>query len=414
MRGLGIQVVDLSADFRLVDAAIYERWYGPHGEPELLENAVYGLTELDRERDPRRRAGRQPGLLSDRRAARAGAAGRARPDRLGDRRRQVGRLGRRARRGRARSLVQPDRERRPLRRPTATATCPRSSRSCRRLGADVDGRRFVPHLLPIDQGLLASCYVELTEPVEGIADAVRGALRRRAVRRGRRDAAGRARGPRHEPLPDLRRARSASAARSCFAAIDNLWKGAAGQAIQNLNLMLGFEETEGLLMTASSSASRWVRGPAGRRGARPGAAGARLPRRRRSPAGSRAAARPTSACSPATRERSSSALLLTRNAAAAAPVRVCRDDCDAGAIRAAVVNSGNANAATGERGYPRRARDARRRGARDRRRAARGRGRRDRRDRGAAGDRRRASRGVERAAAELSAAGGARVRARRS
>ena len=48
MRGLGIQVVDLSADFRLVDAAIYERWYGPHGEPELLENAVYGLTELDR------------------------------------------------------------------------------------------------------------------------------------------------------------------------------------------------------------------------------------------------------------------------------------------------------------------------------------------------------------------------------
>jgi glutamate N-acetyltransferase/amino-acid N-acetyltransferase len=46
-----------------------------------------------------------------------------------------------------------------------------------------------------------------------------------------------------------------------------------------------------------------------------------------------------------------SALLLTRNAAAAAPVRVCRDGCDAGEIRAAVVNSGNANAATGEQGY---------------------------------------------------------------
>ncbi|HEX2129740.1 MAG TPA: N-acetyl-gamma-glutamyl-phosphate reductase, partial [Solirubrobacterales bacterium] len=49
MRGLGLSVVDLSADFRLVDAAIYELWYGPHGEPELLENAVYGLTELARE-----------------------------------------------------------------------------------------------------------------------------------------------------------------------------------------------------------------------------------------------------------------------------------------------------------------------------------------------------------------------------
>jgi glutamate N-acetyltransferase/amino-acid N-acetyltransferase len=46
-----------------------------------------------------------------------------------------------------------------------------------------------------------------------------------------------------------------------------------------------------------------------------------------------------------------SALLLTRNAAAAAPVRVCRDGCDRHAIRAAVVNSGNANAATGEQGY---------------------------------------------------------------
>jgi glutamate N-acetyltransferase / amino-acid N-acetyltransferase len=46
-----------------------------------------------------------------------------------------------------------------------------------------------------------------------------------------------------------------------------------------------------------------------------------------------------------------SALALTRNAAAAAPVRVCRDDCDAAAIRAVAVNSGNANAATGAQGY---------------------------------------------------------------
>jgi glutamate N-acetyltransferase/amino-acid N-acetyltransferase len=46
-----------------------------------------------------------------------------------------------------------------------------------------------------------------------------------------------------------------------------------------------------------------------------------------------------------------SALALTRNAAAAAPVRVCRDDCDQAAIRAVAVNSGNANAATGEQGY---------------------------------------------------------------
>jgi glutamate N-acetyltransferase/amino-acid N-acetyltransferase len=47
----------------------------------------------------------------------------------------------------------------------------------------------------------------------------------------------------------------------------------------------------------------------------------------------------------------SSALALTRNAAAAAPIRVCREDCDAGALRAIAVNSGNANAATGDQGY---------------------------------------------------------------
>jgi len=50
-------------------------------------------------------------------------------------------------------------------------------------------------------------------------------------------------------------------------------------------------------------------------------------------------------------EQVSSALMLTRNAAAAAPIRVCRERCDRGSIRAAVVNSGNANAATGEQGY---------------------------------------------------------------
>jgi len=50
-------------------------------------------------------------------------------------------------------------------------------------------------------------------------------------------------------------------------------------------------------------------------------------------------------------ERVSSALLLTRNASSAAPVRVCRDRCERGAIRAAVVNAGNANAETGEQGY---------------------------------------------------------------
>ena len=106
---------------------------------------------------------------------------------------------------------------------------------------------FTPHLLPLDQGLLASCYVrpprELTdgELVELFRDAYEG-----------------------EPFveltprpPGVRDVRDTNIARLCalaadggrvlvFCAIDNLWKGAAGQAVQNLNVMLGLDEGAGL------------------------------------------------------------------------------------------------------------------------------------------------------------------------
>ena len=97
----------------------------------------------------------------------------------------------------------------------------------------------------IDQGLLASCYVELAEPVDEIARALRRALRGRAVRAGV-DAPPGVRDVRDTNLCRIHAARSASGRAVVFAAIDNLWKGAAGQAIQNLNLMLGFDEGEGL------------------------------------------------------------------------------------------------------------------------------------------------------------------------
>ena len=49
LRGRGMRVVDLSADFRLADPALHERWYSPHGAPDLVGEAVFGLTELHRE-----------------------------------------------------------------------------------------------------------------------------------------------------------------------------------------------------------------------------------------------------------------------------------------------------------------------------------------------------------------------------
>ena len=108
---------------------------------------------------------------------------------------------------------------------------------------------FIPHLLPIDQGLLASCYVTPSRDLAGeeVRELFEAAYE-------------------HEPFvelsdspPGVRDVRETNFCRvhatvepatgrvMSFAAIDNLWKGASGQGVQDLNLMLGLDEREGLL-----------------------------------------------------------------------------------------------------------------------------------------------------------------------
>jgi len=107
---------------------------------------------------------------------------------------------------------------------------------------------FVPHLLPLDQGELASCYAQTTEPVT--KEQVEALYRERYA---------------DEPFvrvvdapPGLRDLRDSNECHIyvtveergrvlAFSAIDNLWKGASGQGVQNLNLMLGLDETAGLV-----------------------------------------------------------------------------------------------------------------------------------------------------------------------
>ena len=105
---------------------------------------------------------------------------------------------------------------------------------------------FVPHLVPVDQGILASCYAT-TEPLLA-ADELRELYE--AAYAGEPfvelvDAP-----PRTSDVRETNGCRlhvtSAGERVLAFAAIDNLWKGAAGQAVQDLNLMLGLPETEGL------------------------------------------------------------------------------------------------------------------------------------------------------------------------
>jgi N-acetyl-gamma-glutamyl-phosphate reductase len=243
LRGMGIIVVDLSADFRLRDLPTYERWYGPHGDPDLLEGAVYGLTELHRDEVGKAELIANPGcyptaaILALAPLASAGLVG----DVVVSAASGVSGAGRGAF-----DFVDVSEGFRPY----GTG----GHRHYPEIVQGLDGLgthgsvTFVPHLLPIDQGLLASCFVtparetdaaelaqlfEQSYGDEPFVEVVDSPPSVRDVRETNRCHV-------HVAL-------DAGAGRIlAFAAIDNLWKGAAGQAIQNLNLMLGLDETAGL------------------------------------------------------------------------------------------------------------------------------------------------------------------------
>ena len=246
LRERGMRVVDLSADFRLRDRELHERWYGPHGAPALQGEAVFGLTELHREAIAGADLVANPGCYST--AAILALAPLAREaliaDAVVDAKSGVSGAGRAA--TDTTHFVSVDEN------VAAYAV------SGHRHGAEIDQElaalgcdvrpTFIPHLLPLDQGLLASCYVtpsrELTEGE--LAELFQDAYgRERFIEIAARP-------------PGVRDVRDTNIARIhpsvepggrvlVFCAIDNLWKGAAGQAVQNLNVMLGLDEGAGLL-----------------------------------------------------------------------------------------------------------------------------------------------------------------------
>jgi N-acetyl-gamma-glutamyl-phosphate reductase len=246
LRGLGALVVDLSADFRLRDVPEYERWYGPHGEPSLLEGAVYGLTELNR--DAVRNAGlvANPGcyptaaLLALAPLAEAGLVDGV----VVDAKSGVSGAGRGG--GEALHFSVVDENVKPYK-VDGHRHSPELVQELRVLGA-TGPVTFVPHLLPLDQGLLASCYVTLPREIDEaeLGDLYRG---RYADERFIElvDAPPGVADVRETNFCRIHVALDREGGRvMVFGVIDNLWKGAAGQAVQNLNLMLGFDEGEGL------------------------------------------------------------------------------------------------------------------------------------------------------------------------
>jgi N-acetyl-gamma-glutamyl-phosphate reductase len=243
----GVRVVDLSADFRLRDPAVYAEWYREHPNPELIDEAVYGLPELYREQLRGARLVANPGcyptaaILSLAPLARAGLMA----DVVIDAKSGVSGAGRAA--TDKNHFVTVDENLSPYGVGRHRHT-PEIEQELTVLGFDLNVT-FTPHLIPLDQGEMVSCYVTLT-PSGGESMATRSIYQEAYA---------------DEPFveltdapPGVRDVRETNICRISvhrddrtgrvivFGVIDNLWKGAASQAVQNLNLMLGLPEGEGI------------------------------------------------------------------------------------------------------------------------------------------------------------------------
>ena len=245
LRALGMRVVDLSADFRLHDLGLRERWYGEHVAPALQAEAVFGLTELHREEIARSSLVANPGCYST--AGILALAPLAREELIADA--IVDAKSGASGAGRAATdtthFVSVDENVTPYGE-RGHRHGPEIDQELAALGCDVHPT-FTPHLVPLDQGLLATCYVTPARAVtsEEVAELFHDAYDdERFV-----ELAG--------APPGVRDVRDTNLARIhalvepggrvlVFCAIDNLWKGAAGQAVQNLNVMLGLDEGAGL------------------------------------------------------------------------------------------------------------------------------------------------------------------------
>jgi N-acetyl-gamma-glutamyl-phosphate reductase len=249
--GAGTRVVDLSGAFRLRTAENYARWYrAPHTEPALLAEAVYGLPEFCRERIPNARLVANPGCyptaanLAIRPLIGAGVIDRS-AGVICDAKSGVSGAGRKAALSNSFCEVTEN----------FSAYSILHHRHVPEVlmvsGLEEGEFSFTAQLLPLDRGILETIYFRAASAVS--AEDIVALYRKRYHGEPfiRPYEAGR--------VPDLRAVQrtnfcdigvavdQATRRAVVVSAIDNLVKGAAGQAVQNMNLMLGLAETEGLL-----------------------------------------------------------------------------------------------------------------------------------------------------------------------
>ncbi len=238
----GMKIVDLSADFRLRDLAVYERHYVPHPAPQLIAQAVYGLPERYREQISGSTLVASPGCFPTAAVLALAPLGPYLGKVVIDAKTGISGAGRAPS---ARThFVSADENVTAYGVGTHRHT-PEIEQELAAAGAQDLGVTFVPHLVPVDQGELLTCYLTLTEPLNAS----------RLIEQAYEE----------EPFielvdepPGMRAVRDTNFCRIhvhqsgtstdviVFSAIDNLWKGSSSQAMQSLNLMFGYDETEGL------------------------------------------------------------------------------------------------------------------------------------------------------------------------
>ncbi|HET8731606.1 MAG TPA: N-acetyl-gamma-glutamyl-phosphate reductase [Moraxellaceae bacterium] len=250
----GVRIIDLGADFRLADPVVFEKWYGmPHSSLDVLAESVYGLPEVNRDAIRKARVIANPGCYPT--AVQLGflpllKAGLVETDSLvADAKSGVSGAGRKAE---VHTLFSEAAESFRAYGVGGHRHLPEISQGLARMTSRSVGLTFVPHLLPMIRGIHATLYARLKVSSADLQ------------RLYEETYAG-------EPFVDVMPAgslpetRSVKGANTCriavyrpqggdtvviLSVIDNLVKGAAGQAVQNMNIMFGLPETAGLTQIA--------------------------------------------------------------------------------------------------------------------------------------------------------------------
>ena len=245
----GVRVIDLAADFRIKDVALWEKWYGmSHAAPDLVAEAVYGLPEVNREKIKQARLIANPGCYPT--AAQLGLlplveAGCVDTSHLiADCKSGVSGAGRKAE---MHILFAEASDSFKAYGASGHRHLPEISQGLALAAGGPVGLTFVPHLTPMIRGIHATLYARITREAD-----FQALLEARYQGEAFVDVLP------PKSHPDTRSVRASNMCRIALhrpqggdtlvvlSVIDNLVKGAAGQAVHNMNLMFGFDECTGL------------------------------------------------------------------------------------------------------------------------------------------------------------------------